>query len=66
MPDGQAYLYWGNPHLYYAKLNKDMISFKGGIDAKAAPCMANSHALISNGFLRAKIFVGSSSKSIRI
>ena len=29
--DGQAYLYWGNPHLYYAKLNKDMISFKGGI-----------------------------------
>ena len=34
--DGQAYLYWGNPHLYYAKLNKDMISFKGGIDAKAA------------------------------
>lgn len=34
--DGQAYLYWGNPHLYYAKLNEDMISFKGGIDAKAA------------------------------
>ncbi len=28
--------YWGNPHLYYAKLNEDMISFKGGIDAKAA------------------------------
>ena len=34
--DGQAYLYWGNPHLYYAKLNEDMISFKGGIDAKSA------------------------------
>jgi arabinoxylan arabinofuranohydrolase len=24
--DGQAYLYWGNPNLYYAKLNEDMIS----------------------------------------
>jgi arabinoxylan arabinofuranohydrolase len=23
--DGQAYLYWGNPNLYYVKLNKDMI-----------------------------------------
>ncbi|MBR6287672.1 MAG: family 43 glycosylhydrolase [Bacteroidaceae bacterium] len=25
--DGQAYIYWGNPRLYYAKLNEDMISF---------------------------------------
>eukprot|EP00456_Euglypha_rotunda_P002416 TRINITY_DN1045_c0_g1_i4.p1 TRINITY_DN1045_c0_g1~~TRINITY_DN1045_c0_g1_i4.p1 ORF type:complete len:475 (+),score=115.18 TRINITY_DN1045_c0_g1_i4:950-2374(+) len=24
--DGQAYLYWGNPDLKYAKLNKDMVS----------------------------------------
>lgn len=29
--DGQAYLYWGNPKLYYAKLNEDMISFNGPI-----------------------------------
>lgn len=27
--DGQAYLYWGNPNLWYVKLNKDMISFAG-------------------------------------
>lgn len=27
--DGQAYLYWGNPNLWYVKLNKDMISFDG-------------------------------------
>jgi len=27
--DGQAYLYWGNPDLYYVKLNADMISFSG-------------------------------------
>jgi arabinoxylan arabinofuranohydrolase len=25
--DGQAYLYWGNPQLYYVKLNKDMTSY---------------------------------------
>ncbi|HEX2660013.1 MAG TPA: glycoside hydrolase family 43 protein, partial [Polyangia bacterium] len=28
--DGQAYLYWGNPDLYYVKLNADMTSFTGG------------------------------------
>ncbi|MBN2738192.1 MAG: family 43 glycosylhydrolase [Spirochaetales bacterium] len=29
--DGQAYLYWGNPNLWYVKLNNDMISYSGGI-----------------------------------
>ena len=29
--DGQAYLYWGNPHLYGVKLNEDMISYSGQI-----------------------------------
>ena len=29
--DGQAWLYWGNPKLYYAKLNDDMISFVDGV-----------------------------------
>ncbi|HEY5371095.1 MAG TPA: glycoside hydrolase family 43 protein [Hanamia sp.] len=29
--DGQAYLYWGNPNLYYVKLNEDMISYSGDI-----------------------------------
>ena len=27
--DGQAYIYWGNPRIYYAKLNPDMISIDG-------------------------------------
>lgn len=31
--DGQAYLYWGNPKLYWAKLNEDMISFDGDIQS---------------------------------
>ena len=29
--DGQAYMYWGNPHTYWVKLNDDMISVKGEI-----------------------------------
>jgi len=29
--DRQAYLYWGNPNLYYVKLNEDMISYSGEI-----------------------------------
>jgi arabinoxylan arabinofuranohydrolase len=27
--DGQAYLYWGNPDLWYVKLNPDMVSYSG-------------------------------------
>ncbi|MDE5724461.1 MAG: family 43 glycosylhydrolase, partial [Duncaniella sp.] len=30
--DGQAYLYWGNPEIYYVKLNKDMVSFDGEVN----------------------------------
>lgn len=26
---GQAYLYWGNPNLWYVRLNADMVSFSG-------------------------------------
>ena len=29
--DGQAYLYWGNPHVYCIRLNEDMISTRGDI-----------------------------------
>lgn len=29
--DGQAYMYWGNPHTYYARLNDDMISLHDSI-----------------------------------
>ena len=30
--DGQAYLYWGNPQLYYVKLNSNMTSYSGSIN----------------------------------
>ena len=29
--DGQAYMYWGNPHVYAVKLNNDMVSTQGDI-----------------------------------
>ena len=29
--DGQAYLYWGNPKLWYVKLNNDMVSYDRNI-----------------------------------
>ena len=29
--DGQAWLYWGNPHTFYARLNNDMISLKDSV-----------------------------------
>ena len=29
--DGQAYMYWGNPHTFWAKLNDDMISLKSDV-----------------------------------
>jgi beta-xylosidase len=29
--NGQAYLYWGNPNLWYVRLNADMISYSGGV-----------------------------------
>ncbi len=29
--DGQAYMYWGNPYIYFVKLNEDMISYSGEI-----------------------------------
>ena len=29
--DGQAYMYWGNPNVYYVTLNEDMISYSGEI-----------------------------------
>jgi len=29
--DGQAYLYYGNPNLFYVKLNENMISYSGSV-----------------------------------
>ncbi len=43
--DGQAYLYWGNPHLYYVKLNKDMVSYDAGVGIVKVPLTEESFKL---------------------
>ncbi len=35
--DGQAYLYWGNPDLWYVKLNEDMISYNPTVGVVKTP-----------------------------
>ena len=40
--DGQAYLYWGNPHLKYVKLNKDMISYDKTVGVVTVPLTEES------------------------
>lgn len=29
--DGQAWLFWGNPNIYYIRLNRDMVSYSGEV-----------------------------------
>lgn len=43
--DGQAYLYWGNPQLYYVKLNKDMISYDQSVGIVKVPLTKESFKL---------------------
>lgn len=47
LPDGQgqAYLYWGNPHLWYVKLNQDMVSYDQKTGIVRVPLTAESFKL---------------------
>lgn len=38
--DGQAYLYWGNPNLWYVKLNDDMLSYDKELGIVQVPLTA--------------------------
>lgn len=40
--DGQAYLYWGNPKLFYVKLNEDMISYDEALGIVEVPLTEES------------------------
>jgi hypothetical protein len=40
--DGQAYLYWGNPYLWYVKLNEDMISYDETVGIVQVPLTEES------------------------
>jgi arabinoxylan arabinofuranohydrolase len=67
--DGQAYLYWGNPFLWYVKLNRDMISYDQKVGVIQVPMTGESFKLrIVNAhktFAWAKSIDGSASHSIR-
>jgi len=43
--DGQAYLYWGNPFLWYVKLNQDMISYDQNVGVVQIPMTEESFKL---------------------
>jgi len=43
--DGQAYLYWGNPFLWYVKLNQDMISYDQKVGVVQIPMTEQSFKL---------------------
>jgi beta-xylosidase len=43
--NGDAYLYWGNPHLYYVKLNRDMQSYDPSVGIVKVPLTAESFKL---------------------
>lgn len=67
--DGQAYLYWGNPHLFYVKLNSDMISYDQGTGVVQVPLTEDGFKLrILNAhktFAWAKSIDGLASHSVK-
>ncbi len=46
--DGQAYLYWGNPDLWYVKLNEDMISYDQTVGVVKVPLTTDSFGTRAN------------------
>ncbi len=46
--DGQAYLYWGNPDLFYVKLNEDMITYDETVGIVQVPLTVESFGPRSN------------------
>jgi arabinoxylan arabinofuranohydrolase len=67
--DGQAYLYWGNPHLYYVKLNKDMVSYDQNVGIVKVPLTDEAFKLriynAKNTFAWAQSINGLESHSIK-
>ena len=52
--DGQAYIYWGNPGLFYVKVNEDMISYSG--DIVRVPLVAESFGKREGDAQRATLY----------
>jgi len=67
--DGQAFLYFGNPLLWYVKLNQDMISYDQKVGLVQTPMTEESFKLRTmnahNTFAWAKSIDGSASHSVK-
>jgi beta-xylosidase len=67
--DGQAYLYWGNPRLWYVKLNQDMISYDQKVGVAEVPLTEESFKLRTidahKTFAWAKSIDGAASHSVK-
>jgi len=67
--NGQAYLYWGNPYLWYVKLNQDMVSFDQKVGIMQVPMTEESFKLRTinahKTFAWAKSIDGLSAHSVR-
>ena len=67
--NGQAYLYWGNPFLWYVKLNQDMISYDQKVGVVQVPMTEKSFKLRTidahKTFAWAKSIDGSASHSVK-
>jgi hypothetical protein len=67
--DGQAYLYWGNPHLWYVKLNQDMVSYDQKTGVVQIPMTEESFKLRTidahKTFAWARSIDGDASHSVR-
>jgi hypothetical protein len=67
--DGQAYLYWGNPNLWYVKLNPDMLSYDLKVGVVKVPLTKESFQLRTQQadmtFAWASSLDGTSSYSLR-
>ena len=46
--DGKAYVYWGNPDLYYIQLNDDMISYNQTVGMVKVPLTTASFGVRYN------------------
>lgn len=67
--DGQAYLFWGNPNLWYVKLNQDMVSYDQKTGIVKVPLTAEGFKLrvinADKTFAWAKSVDGNNAHNIR-
>jgi arabinoxylan arabinofuranohydrolase len=64
--DGQAYMYWGNGTLQYVRLNRDMVSYSGGIQTANLSGFVEGPWLYKRGSTYYMVYAASGSGSEKI